>query len=156
MFSDMQSPQTLSPPPSLATVTPPPKLYTPPNPLTFTAFLFDLLGLVLHALLAPFSAKLVPVHPSHPYGIDLYPSPPSVSTAVVPARRERRSRSKSPSASPSSMTLTEGTLDGEGASRRSRDLRSGFEVSRVRIRPGNQKSGVTSIHEGWAKGAFGI
>ena len=54
------------------------------------------------------------------------------------------------------MTLTEGTLDGDGASRRTTNLRSGFEVSRVRIRAGNQKSGVTSVHEEWAKVAFGI
>ena len=155
MFSDMQTPQTLSPPPSLPTITPPPRLYTPPNPLTLTAFLVDLVQLFLHALLAPFSAKLIPVHPSHPYGLDLYPSPQPASTAVIPVRRERRSRSKSPSASPSSMTLTEGTLDGDGPSRTT-NLRSGFEVSRVRIRAGNQKSGVTSIHEGWAKVAFGI
>ena len=152
----MQTLQTLSPSPSLPTITPPPKLYTPPNPRTFTTFLLDLLQLFLHALLIPFSTKLVPVHPSHPYGIDLYPSPPPASTAVVPVRRERRSRSKSPSASPSSVTLTEGTLDGEGLNRRNRNLRSGFEVSRVRIRAGNQKSGVISIHDGWAKGAFGI
>ena len=156
MFSDMQTLQTLSPPPSLPTITPPPKLYTPPNPRTFTIFVLDILQLFLHALLTAFSAKLVPVHPSHPYGLDLYPSPLPVSTAVVPVRRERRSRSRSPSASPSSMTLTEGTLDGDGATRKSRNWRSGFEVSRVRIRAGNQKSGVVSIHEGWAKSTFGI
>ena len=53
------------------------------------------------------------------------------------------------------MTLTEGTLDGEGR-RRSRNLRSGFEVPRVRIRAGKQKSVITSTHEAWAKSAFGI
>jgi hypothetical protein len=49
--------------------------------------------------------------------------------------------------------LTEGTYDGEQR-RRTGVERSGFEVSRVRIRPGKGKASVPSKQEEWAKEAF--
>ena len=151
MVTDMQG---LSPPPSLPIISPPPQSYSPPNPLTLLEFFHNLLQLALHALLVSFSTQLVPVHP---YGVDIYPPAPTAAVAVVPTRKERRGASKSPSASPSSMTLTEGTLlDGEELTARKLTERGGFEVSRVRIRPGNGKGGITSRHEAWAKVAFGM
>src|SRR5271155_4885480 len=115
MYNDIQTPQILYPPPSLIPISPPPPLYTPPNPQTLLILLKNIFLFIIHLLLAPFSAKLVPCHPSHPYGIELplaTPAPPT--TVVVPVRRERgRRRSKSPSSSPSSLTLTEGTMDGD-------------------------------------------
>jgi hypothetical protein len=54
------------------------------------------------------------------------------------------------------MTLTEGTVDGDGGRRRRTGVeRSGFEVSRVRIRAG-KGIGISSKVEGWAKETFGI
>src|SRR5579859_5944648 len=117
MYSDMQTPQVLYPPPSLQSIPPPSPLYTPPNPATALSFLHNILSLLLHTLLSPFSARLLPAHPSHRYAIELFPAPPQPSTTIVPTRKERRSRSKSPSASPSSATLTEGTLDFRGTKR---------------------------------------
>jgi len=52
--------------------------------------------------------------------------------------------------------LTEGTVDGDGRrGRRSGVERSGFEVSRVRIRAG-KGIGINSKVEGWAKEKFGM
>ena len=79
----------------------------------------------------------------------------SSAVAVVPVRKERRSRSKSPSASPSSMTLTEGTVDGDRGARRKGTERSGFEAFRGKIRAG-KGVGISSKHEAWAKEAFGM
>jgi hypothetical protein len=151
MYADMQTPQVVYPPLSIASVSPPPPLYTPPNPQTFFELLRDLFALFLHAILRPFSTRLVPCHPAHPNGIDLFPAPPA-NQAIVPARRERRGRSKSPSASPSSQTLTEGTYDGE--QRRRTTVESGFDVKRVKIRAGRSKVGVPSNLENWAKEGF--
>jgi hypothetical protein len=153
MYSDMQTPQVVYPPLSIPSVSPPPPLYTPPNPQTFLELLRDLFALFLHAILRPFSTRLVPCHPSNPNGIDLFPAPPPVGQAIVPVRRERRGRSKSPSASPSSQTLTEGTYDGEQR-RRTTVEKSGFDVRRVKIRGGRSKVGVPSNLENWAKEAF--
>jgi hypothetical protein len=150
----MQSPQILSPPSSLISISPPPPLYNPPNPQSLFALLRDLFEFFIHVLLAPFSARLIPCHPSHPYGFDLYPAPPpETGNALVPVRRERRRQSKSPSASPSSMTLTEETADGEVRVRTSTE-RSAFRVRKAKIRPGKGKIGVTLKHEAWAKEAF--
>ena len=152
--------QILSPPASLLAIPPPRKPYTPPDPPTVFALLRNLFVFLIHVLLRPFSATLIPAAPNHPYALDLSPAPPPVSTtAVVPhGKRERRSRSKSPSSSPSSsMTMTEGTLDGgasDGVRRRWVPVKSGFEVDRIRIRA--RSSGVSSKLEGWAKEAFEI
>ena len=154
MYRDTQTPQLLYPPPSLISISPPPPLYTPASPPTFLALLKDLLALLLHALLSPFSTKLVPCHPSHPYALELFPAPSSTA-AIVPVRKERRSRSKSPSASPSSMTLTEGTLE-DPRQRRTGVERPGFDIPRVRIRGAKGKGGVASKHEAWAKEAFNL
>ena len=150
----MQSPQILSPPSSLIPISPPPPLYNPPNPQSVFALLQDLFLFFIHILLAPFSARLIPCHPSHPYGFDLLPiTTPTPGNALVPVRREKRRQSKSPSSSPSSMTLTEGTVDGEVRLRTSTE-RSAFNVPKARIRPGKGKIGVVSKHEAWAKEIF--
>ena len=155
MYAEMQTPQILYPPPSLPSISPPPLLYTPPNPETLLSLLQNLLVFFVHVLLRPFSARLVPVHPAQPNSLELFPTPPAPNQAIVPVRRERRGRSKSPSSSPSSpssATLTEGTYDGE--QRRTGVNRSGFEISKVRIRGGKGKGGVLSKQEEWAKEAF--
>jgi hypothetical protein len=150
----MQSPQILTPPSSLTPVFPPPPPYNPPNPQTLFDLLRDLFQFFIHVLLAPFSAKLIPCHPSHPYGFDLSPAPkPATGSPDVPVRREKRGGSKSPSLSPRSMTLTEGTVDGEVRIRTSTGG-SAFSVPKARIRPGKGKVGVTSKHESWAKEMF--
>jgi hypothetical protein len=150
------APQTLSPPPSLIAVPPPLQPYNPPNPANALTLLRNLLTFLLHVLLRPFSARVLPAAANNSYALDFTPPPPPTSTAVVlPSLGKRRSRSKSPSSSPSSMTMTEGTLDGsEGVRRRMGAVKSGFEVEKIRIRAGN--SGVSSKLEGWAKEAFGM
>ena len=166
MYETPFNPQVLSPPLSLPTIPPPPLLFTPPNPRTFISLLQDLFILLLHTLLQPFSTKLIPCAPSHPYATNIFP--PQQSTGpVVPIRKERRTRSKSPvsksaSASPTtSLTLTEGTFDGDGIRGRRREaaivgsgVSGGFEVSKVRIRSGKRWDGMKSKHEDWAKEAF--
>ena len=159
MYNDIQTPQILYPPPSLIPISPPPPLYTPPNPTTVLSLLTHILSLI-HFCLAPFSTRLIPVHPSHPYALDLAPRTVTP-TAIVPVggRKERRSRSKSPSASVSSVTLTEGTVDGQQATgmRKRGGGGSGFEAGNVKIRAGRGKIGVMkSKLEGWANEAFGM
>jgi len=156
MYIESSTPQILTPPPSLLSITPPPPLYTPPNPQTFLDLLKDLLIFFFQLIVEPFTGKLVPCHPANPYGISFQGSEPTQpSSAVVPVRKERRSRSKSPSLSPTtSMTLTEGTVDGR-SSRPTGIERGGFEVKRVRIRGGKRRDSVVSKHEAWAKEAFG-
>jgi len=155
MYGEAAAPQIISPSPALLAISPPPPLYTPPNPQTIFDLLRNLLQLLIHVFLAPFSGRLVPCHPNHPSAINLSPPPPPpVSQAVVPVRRERRSRSKSPSRSPSSVTLTEGTLDGERVRRTG--VKSGFGVEKVRIRGGRKRDAVVSKQEGWAKETFGL
>lgn len=154
MYGETATPQVVTPSPALLAILPPPPLYAPPNPQTILELLTHLIQLVIHALLSPFSAQLIPCHPNHPYAIDLSPPPAPTSQAIVPVRRERRSRSKSPSRSPSSVTLTEGTLDGERVRRTG--VKTGFGVEKVRIRGGKSKDGVASKQEAWAKEAFGF
>ena len=158
MYNDMQTPQILYPPPSLTPISPPPQLYTPPNPTTVLSLLTHILSALIHFFLAPFSTRLIPTHPSHPYALDLAPQT-ATPTAIVPTegRKERRSRSKSPSASVSSVTLTEGTVDGQQPGMRKRGGGgSGFEAGNVKIRAGRGKVGVKSKLEGWANEAFGM
>src|SRR5271168_1245744 len=114
MYNDMQTPQILYPPPSLILISPPPPLYTPPNPTTVLSLLTHILSALIHFFLAPFSTRLIPTHPSHPYALDLAPQTPA-QIAIIPTggRKERRSRSKSPTASVTSVTLTDGTVDGQ-------------------------------------------
>jgi len=155
MYVESSAPQILYPPPSLLAISPPPPLYTPPNPTTLLALLKDLIAFFWHVLLRPFSARLIPCHPSHPYGISIQPEQQTQSTAVIPVRKDRRSRSKSPSSSPTtSMTLTEGTIDGP-RTRQTAVERSGFDVKRIRIRSGKRRDAVVSKQESWAKQAFG-
>ena len=155
----MQTPQILYPPPSLTPISPPPQLYTPPNPTTLLSLLRNILSALIHFFLAPFSTRLIPTHPSHPYALDLAPQTPTPTT-IVPTggRKERRSRSKSPTASVSSVTLTEGTVDGgeQQRVRRRGGAGTGFEGGNVRIRAGKGKVGVKSKLEGWANEAFGM
>lgn len=154
MYGETATPQVITPSPALIAVSPPPPLYTAPNPQTLVEFLFNLFQLLIHALLAPFSSRLIPCHPNQRYAINLSSPAAPVSQAIVPLRRERRSRSKSPSRSPSSVTLTEGTLDGERVRRTG--VKTGFGVDKIRIRGGRRRDHVVSKQEGWAKEAFGL
>jgi hypothetical protein len=156
MYIESSTPQVLAPPPALLSIHPPPPLYTPPNPQNLRDLLKDLLLFFLNLLMQPFTGRLVPVHPLNPYGIPPYNEPrqQQQSTAVVPVRKERRSRSKSPSSSPTtSITLTEGTIDGRP--RQTGTDRGGIEIKKVRIRGGKRRDAVVSKHEAWAKEAFG-
>src|SRR5271156_4765672 len=159
MYETPFNPQILSPPPSLPAIPPPSPLFTTPNPTTFLSLLQNLFILLLHTLLQPFSTKLIPCSPSHPYATTVFPLQPSTGP-VVPVRKERRTRSKSPSsksasASPTtSLTLTEGTFDGDAIRGRRREaaitgsgVSGGFEVSKVRIRSGKRWDGMKSKHE---------
>jgi len=159
MYNEIQTPQILYPPPSLTPISPPPQLYTPPNPTTVLSLLTHILSSLIHFFLAAFSTRLIPAHPSHPYALDLAPQT-ATPTTIIPTggRKERRARSKSPSASVSSVTLTEGTVDGQQPTgmRKRGGGASGFEAGNVKIRAGKGKVGVKSKLEEWANQAFGM